>query len=114
MSRDPLQVWIPRPSRAGGAAGLPGQGRVAPRCPHRVREVPGATGLPSTGPWPKILTRLRAQKEPEAASPPATRWDRAPRERAEGERSVQVATSQQTGRTHTHAHTHHRVQQNAV
>lgn len=78
---------------------------------ERCRVPPGS--LPR-GPGSKSSPGFEPKKEPKAASPPATRWDRAPRERAEGERSVQVATSQQTGRTHTHAHTHHRVQQNAV
>lgn len=102
MSRDPLQVWIPRPSRAGGAAGLPGQGRAAPRCPHRVRAVPGATGLPSTGPWLKILTRIRAQKG--AQSGVASCHPLGPCPPGEGRRG-EICTGGDFSADRTHAHT---------
>lgn len=52
-------------------------------------------------------------REPEAASPPATHWDRAPRRGPKGRDLYRWRLlSRPDARAHTH--THHRVQQNAV
>lgn len=77
------------------------------------QEVPGAAGggagsLPAGLCWQRdaelIPAPFKHPSDPEAESPPATRWDRAPRKGPRGERFVQVTTSQ-ADRTHTHTHT---------
>lgn len=95
--------WSPRQVQRPCGHGFPARSS---------QEVPGAAGggagsLPPGLCWQRHTELIPAPFEhpsdPEAASPPATRWDRAPRRGPRGERFVQVTTSQAD---QTHAHTH--------